>query len=131
MSKIHLSTKPETIDDIVRIMLSEKFYRDGKEARDVKRIVTGYAKRIKAAKKAMKIASNAVVYDGQLYLSRSREDGYETCLTGDVVAYKTALETIVKRIEDSLNHTMNGMFLVGCLQHIMEYAKEKLSGIRN
>jgi len=126
-----MNQKPETIDDIVAVMLSEKFYRDGQEDTSVKRIVTSYAGRIKKAKDAMKIASNAVEFDGHTYYSRDRKYGYETTvMTGDEAAYRKALETIVKRIEDAMSHPLDGIFLAGCLLHIMEYAKEILSGIR-
>lgn len=125
-----MSVHQESIDDIVSVMLAEKFYRDGKEDASVKRIVTGYANRIKAAKDAMKVGANAVEYDGKTYYLRRREDGYETCLTGDVVAYRTALETIVKRIDDMLSHPLDAMSLAGCLSHIKEFAKEVREGLR-
>ena len=126
-----MSYHQETIDEIVSVMMAEKFYRDGQEDTSVKRIVTSYAGRIKKAKEAMKIASNAVEFDGHTYYSRDRKYGYETTvMTGDEDAYRKALETIVTRIEDTLAHPMDGMFFAGCLSHIKNYAKDTLEGIR-
>ena len=126
-----MSYHQETIDEIVSVMMAEKFYRDGQEDTSVKRIVTSYAGRIKKAKEAMKIASNAVEFDGHTYYSRDGKYGYETTvMTGDEAAYRKALETIVTRIEDTLSHPMDAMFLAGCLSHIKQYAKDTLEGIR-
>lgn len=126
-----MSYHQETIDEIVHIMMVEKFYRGGQEDDGVKRIVTSYAARIKKAKEAMKIASNAVEFDGHTYYSRDRKYGYETTvMTGDEDAYRKSLETIVKRIEDALTHPLDGVFLAGCLSHIKDYAKRTLAGER-
>ena len=125
-----MSYHQETIDEIVSVMMAEKFYRDGKEDDGVKRIVTSYAERIKAAKERMKVASNAVEYDGKTYFSHDRKFGYTTCLSGDVVAYRKALETIVKRIKDTLARNEEAVFLAGCLSHIKNFAKDTLAGLR-